>query len=114
MCGSLVYDDIYNSAHTGLYIFYTCVAVSDPLLAVHNYSMWMCSSLHPLIKTENDDNCDLPLLRMQYFGSINNMNLNTFKGAQVWDIPSLGFSCFLHHKVFMGRWFGGKNINLLF
>ena len=30
------------------------------------------------------------------------------KGAQVWDIRSLGFSWFLHHKVFMGRWFGGK------
>jgi hypothetical protein len=39
MCGSLVYDDIYNSAHTGLYVFYTCVAVSDPLVAVLNYSM---------------------------------------------------------------------------
>ncbi len=25
------------------------------------------------------------------------------KGAQVWDIRSLGFSWFLHHKVFMGR-----------
>ncbi len=24
------------------------------------------------------------------------------KGAQVWDIRSLGFSWFLHHKVFMG------------
>jgi hypothetical protein len=36
------------------------------------------------------------------------------KGAQVWDIRSLGFSWFLHHKVFLGRWFGGKNINLLF
>ncbi len=36
------------------------------------------------------------------------------KGAQVWDIRSLVFSWFLHHKVFMGRWFGGKNINLLF
>ncbi len=37
-----------------------------------------------------------------------------FKGDQVLDIRSLGFSWFLHHKVFMGRWFGGKNINLLF
>ncbi len=37
-----------------------------------------------------------------------------FKGAQAWDIRSLGFSWFLHHKVFMGRWFVGKNINLLF
>ncbi len=36
------------------------------------------------------------------------------KGAQAWDIRSFGFSWFLHHKVFMGRWFGGKNINLLF
>jgi hypothetical protein len=37
-----------------------------------------------------------------------------FKGAQAWDIRSLGFSWILHHKVFMGRWFVGKNINLLF
>ncbi len=36
------------------------------------------------------------------------------KGAQVWDIRSLGFSWFLHHKVFLGKWYGGKNINLLF
>jgi hypothetical protein len=36
------------------------------------------------------------------------------KGAQAWDIRSLRFSWFLHHKVFMGRWFVGKNINLLF
>ncbi len=27
------------------------------------------------------------------------------KGAQAWDIRSLGFFRFLHHKVFMGRWF---------
>jgi hypothetical protein len=61
MCGPLVYDDIYNSANNGLYIshfatanppalvgsiwiishftVHTCVAVSDPLLAVQNYSM---------------------------------------------------------------------------
>ncbi len=38
----------------------------------------------------------------------------SFKGAQAWDIWSLGFSWFLHHKVFIGRWFVGKNINLLF
>ncbi len=36
------------------------------------------------------------------------------KDAQAWDIRSLEFSWFLRHKVFMGRWFGGKNINLLF
>jgi hypothetical protein len=36
------------------------------------------------------------------------------KSAQAWDIRSLGFSWFLHQKVFMGRWFGGKNIILLF
>ncbi len=40
--------------------------------------------------------------------------LRELKGAQVWDIRSLGFSWFLHHKVFMGRWFGGKNNNFLF
>ncbi len=37
-----------------------------------------------------------------------------FKGAQAWDIRSLEFSWFLRHKVFIGMWFGGKNINLLF
>ncbi len=37
---------------------YTCVAVSDPLLAVQNYNMWMCSNMHPLIwKEKNDENC---------------------------------------------------------
>jgi hypothetical protein len=36
-----------------------------------------------------------------------------FKGAQAWDIRSLGFSWFLENKVFLGRWFGGKNINLI-
>ncbi len=41
-------------------------------------------------------------------------NIADVEGAQAWDIRSLGFSWFLHHKVFMGRWFGGKNINLLF
>jgi hypothetical protein len=41
-------------------------------------------------------------------------SINAIKGAQAWDIRSLEFSWFLRHKVFMGRWFGGKNINLLF
>ena len=35
-------------------------------------------------------------------------NFVRLRGAQAWDIPSLGFSWFLHHKVFMGRWFIGK------
>ncbi len=39
---------------------------------------------------------------------------NVIKGAQAWDIRSHEFSWFLRHKVFMGMWFGGKNINLLF
>ena len=47
-----------------------------------------------------------------FFGP--NLKKNLLKGAQGWDIRSLGFSWFLHHKVFMGRWFVGKNINLLF
>jgi hypothetical protein len=41
------------------------------------------------------------------------INVPLFKGAQAWDIPSLGFSWFLQNKVFLGRWFGGKNINLI-
>jgi hypothetical protein len=38
----------------------------------------------------------------------------SFKGAQAWDIRLLEFSWFLQNKVFLGRWFGGKNINLIF
>ena len=36
---------------------YTCVAVSDPLLTVQNYSMWMFSNICSLISRENDENC---------------------------------------------------------
>ncbi len=35
------------------------------------------------------------------------------KGPKL-EIFDRGFSWFLHHKVFMGRWFSCKNINLLF
>jgi hypothetical protein len=39
------------------------------------------------------------------------VSARTLKGAQLWDFRSLGFSWFLHHKVFLGRRLGGKNKN---
>jgi|LakMenE18May11ns_1017448.scaffolds.fasta_scaffold8660624_1 hypothetical protein len=36
---------------------YTCVAVSDPLLTVQNYSMLMFSNMYSLISKENYENC---------------------------------------------------------
>jgi hypothetical protein len=37
-----------------------------------------------------------------------------FEGAQVWDIRSLGFSWFLHHKVFWVGDFGAKILTSYF
>ncbi len=54
----------------------------------------------------------LPTFRTVCFP--NGQQSSGFKGAQAWDIRSLGFSWFLHNKVFMGRRFLGKNTNLLF
>ncbi len=36
---------------------YTCVAVSDPLLTVQNYSMWMFSISTHWYQKKNDENC---------------------------------------------------------
>ena len=36
---------------------YTCVAVSDPLLAVQNYSMWCLAIYTHWHEKKNDENC---------------------------------------------------------
>ncbi len=106
----LVYDDIYNRAHNGLYgtflNFGNCIGRINldnmPLYCSHlrsclrlsvscRYKTIACECLAIYThwnKKKNDDNCDLPLLSMQYFGSINNMNLKKSGSGSGINIPN--------------------------
>ena len=63
---------------------YTCVVVFDPLLDVQNYSMWKFSNLYPLIWKEKMMKIVWSLICIQYFGSINKMNLKTNAAFLKW------------------------------